>query len=439
MKFAKFKESIENYNPEIFLHPKKGSARNLELILQINNKMNSTLVLDEVLETVLKSALSFTQSERGFIVLQSDDSSLRYALGYDDNGSVLHESAFKVSMSVINEVFDSGEALFLESAISGNNAKSRKSVFSLKLETILCAPLITSNKKIGVIYVDSKKLKNIKDKEITDTFEIFAGQAATAIRNAQLFKSQLNSYNALQRSTRELLKTKEEVEKSDRLKSEFLAQMSHEIRTPIHVINSNAALIKDELEGKLSDEINGCFDSISNAGRRIIRTTELILNMTEIQAGTYKINESEFYLIKDILYNIYSEYGTIAKTKNLLFQLEINCNDRLIKGDRYSICQIFTQLIDNAVKYTEDGTVKIIINSKNDKILVSVEDTGIGISKEYINDILSPFTQEEQGYSRSFEGNGLGLALVDGFCKLNNFGLDIESQKEIGSKFTVVL
>jgi signal transduction histidine kinase len=119
----------------------------------------------------------------------------------------------------------------------------------------MCAPLITGRKKIGVIYVDSRIFNKLDNKDVTDMFEILAGQAATAIKNAQLYKGQINAYNEQQKINSELKIAKEEAEKSDRLKSEFLAQMSHEIRTPIHIMLSNSELIKEDIGEKLTNEL----------------------------------------------------------------------------------------------------------------------------------------------------------------------------------------
>jgi signal transduction histidine kinase len=96
-------------------------------------------------------------------------------------------------------------------------------------------------------------------------------------------------------------------------------------------------------------------------------------------------------------------------------------------------------LIDNAVKYTIKGKVEIVLEkNKLGIVIVEVKDTGIGISKEYIPRIFEPFTQEDHGYTRSFEGNGIGLALVKKYCELNNIIVEVESEKNVGSTFRII-
>ncbi|MDX9924510.1 MAG: ATP-binding protein, partial [Ignavibacteriaceae bacterium] len=109
-----------------------------------------------------------------------------------------------------------------------------------------------------------------------------------------------------------------------------------------------------------------------------------------------------------------------------------------IYGDEYSIGQIFSNLVDNAIKYTNTGFVKLKVFESHEKnIVVRIIDSGIGISEEYLEKIFEPFSQEEQGYCRSYDGNGLGLALVKRYCKINNAEIDVISEKGKGSSFQI--
>lgn len=437
MEFSKIsklvKESHDNYSSIL-----NEGSNNLEIILNIVNAINKTLIIDDVLALVLKYAISLTGTERGFIVLKNEAGKLDFKLGLNSNEGEIPKDEFSVSQSVVDDVFITGESKFIESAQSGNDNRKSKSIFLLDLQTILCSPLTTSGKKIGVIYVDSKHLHKIKVKEITNMFEILAGQAATAIKNAQLYNAQLISNKSLEESNRQLIIAKEEAEKSDRLKSEFLAQMSHEIRTPIHILMSYSTLIKDEMEGKLDNDMKSNFNAIEHAGKRIIRTTELILNMSEITTGTYEYNESEFDVYDGILRQIYNEYNDKLNKDKISFSIQNNSKTGIVFADKYSVYQIFNQIIDNAVKYTEEGEINITVsNSRDGKVVVSISDTGIGISEEYFPSIFMPFTQEEQGYTRRFEGNGLGLSLVKKYCELNQAKIDIQSKKDKGTTVIV--
>ncbi|MFA8342462.1 MAG: PAS domain S-box protein [Rhodothermaceae bacterium] len=236
----------------------------------------------------------------------------------------------------------------------------------------------------------------------------------------------------------EIIEAKEKAENSEKLKSEFLAQMSHEIRSPINVVLSFSNLIRSELEGKLSEELSESFLTLDNAGRRIIRTIDLILNMSEIQTDSYDYIPRNINLNKDIIAQLYDEYKHLASEKGLDLFVNYKTGNSELVADEYSLTQVFANLIDNAITYTEKGKVDINVERNNNGHLqVEICDTGIGISEQYIPNLFKPFTQEEQGYTRKYEGNGLGLALVQNYCELNNADIIVESQKDKGSKFTV--
>ncbi|MCF8242308.1 MAG: PAS domain S-box protein [Melioribacteraceae bacterium] len=239
--------------------------------------------------------------------------------------------------------------------------------------------------------------------------------------------------------TEALIEAKEKAETSAKLKSEFLAQMSHEIRTPINVVLSYSSLLSEEFKGSKDELKKEIFQGMENAGKRIIRTTDLILNMSEIQTGTYEPSPKKLNLYSDILNNLFIEFSKSAKRKGLEFLIKNKAPKCNIIADEYSVTQIFGNLIDNAIKYTKKGKVEVIINEEPEHLSVSVNDSGIGISKEYIPSLFEAFSQEEQGYTRKFEGNGLGLALVKKYCAINNAEINVESEKGRGSTFTVRL
>jgi signal transduction histidine kinase len=246
------------------------------------------------------------------------------------------------------------------------------------------------------------------------------------------------SASLIQRSN-ELKIAKEEAEKSELIKSNFLAQMSHEIRTPINTILSYISLLKEKVDGTHDKEIEDYFETINRGSYRIIRTIDMILNMSEIQAGCYKANREDLSLFEDILNPIINELKLPAQKKNLeLYVVNSVSQSELINADRYSITQIFVNLLDNAIKYTHDGKIEVRVSEDNDAVIIAIIDTGIGMSYDYLKNLFNPFSQEEGGYSRRYEGSGLGLSLVKNYCKLNDAELLVESAKGIGSKFTVI-
>ena len=158
--------------------------------------------------------------------------------------------------------------------------------------------------------------------------------------------------------------------------------------------------------------------------------------MSEIQSGTYKYKLGKIDL-GSILFDLYAEYKSQAASKGLDLIMDIEQVEIKVKGDEYSVTQIISNLIDNAIKYTETGYIKIYIDLSNGRTRLIIEDSGIGISSSYIPHLFDAFTQEEQGYTRKFEGSGLGLALVKRYCDINRAEISVESKKGEGSKFII--
>lgn len=237
---------------------------------------------------------------------------------------------------------------------------------------------------------------------------------------------------------RQLIIAKEKAEESDRLKTEFLAGMSHEIRTPINTIMSYVSLLNDDLNDSEDSHYKEIFEAIELGSLRLTRTIDSILNMAQFQSGTFEVYKNKIDIVADLLNNLYQEFKYTAKQRGLELKFSNTAEATSILGDRYSLSQLFVNLIDNGLKYTKSGYVEInVYNDEQGILSVEVSDTGIGISEKFLPTLFEPFTQEEQGYTRKFEGNGLGLALVKRYCDLNDAFIKVSSKKDVGTKFTI--
>ncbi|PKL81548.1 MAG: hypothetical protein CVV24_14690 [Ignavibacteriae bacterium HGW-Ignavibacteriae-3] len=432
MKLEEFIKNLET--PGKLSSPK---IMGLEAVLDIFKKINSSLILNDVLESVLKNAIDISQSERGFIVLSNEKNNLEFVLCLDSEGKPLPQELFEISTTVVDGVFSSGQSKFIESALD-DTKKASQSIINLELQTIMCSPLVTKGEKIGVIYVDSRRINKIDKKEITGIFEILAGQAGIAINNALMHQRQLSANDELKRAYQDLELAKREAEKFEELKNHFLLQMSHEIRTPFNIILGSTELLRLNNLPLDSSEIKELFEMLEHGSRRIIRTIDKMMEMSKIRSGNYEIKPEEINLEKDILTEVMDKYEPSALEKGILFSYANSTETDKITCDKFMIYQIFQELVDNAIKFTRSG--KIIVRkyvNADKKLCVSVKDTGVGISPEYLDFIFSPFSQEDTGYSRKFEGNGLALALVKKYAEMNNLSVDVISKKNRGSEFII--
>ena len=169
-----------------------------------------------------------------------------------------------------------------------------------------------------------------------------------------------------------------------------------------------------------------------------MRTIDSIVNMSQLQTGQYDFRPSRFNLLKNILKQLYQNFQHTAEQKKIQFNLVDKTDNTTLYADEYSVNQIFYHLIDNALKFTPKGKVEVTVGrDSHNRLYVDVIDTGIGISEEYQKMLFVPFTKEEKGYTRSYEGNGLGLALTKKYCELHKASIKVKSIKGKGTAFRV--
>jgi signal transduction histidine kinase len=250
----------------------------------------------------------------------------------------------------------------------------------------------------------------------------------------QIYGRDISALIATQAKLETALKKSEE---SEQLKTHFLNQLSHEIRTPMVGLSGFSGFLKESLSDILTDEQRGWFFHLENATKRLSRTMDLFINMAQVLTGGVVVYPVKIIPKKEIE-AILKDFETAVDEKNLTCSYENLAGNTSLKTDQYSFNLVLQNLIDNAIKFTKKGLIKITTYENNGKYCIDITDTGIGISNEYLSKIFTPFTQEVMGYSRPYEGNGLGLALVKNLLALNNASIEVKSEKGKGSTFTII-
>ncbi len=237
----------------------------------------------------------------------------------------------------------------------------------------------------------------------------------------------------------ELIEAKSSAEEANKLKDSLLSNMSHEFRTPLNGILGFAQLLEDDLTDSQSSEM---VKKITRSGKRLMNTLNSVLTLIELEKKDIVINNSEVDLIV-ICKHVYHTFKTLADEKNLNFTLDFESEKEPYSIDESLLRKLITYLVDNAIKYTSKGEVKLSIrrNRAQDDagICIIVNDTGIGINDVDKTLIFEEFRQASEGYKRAFEGIGLGLSLSQKIAKLLGVKISFNSEIGIGSEFIITL
>jgi PAS domain S-box-containing protein len=244
--------------------------------------------------------------------------------------------------------------------------------------------------------------------------------------------------NELIHKNEELIKARDKAEESDRLKSAFLANMSHEIRTPMNSIIGFAELLK---EPDLSDkEQHEYISIIEESGTRMLNIINDIVEISKIESGVMQVNLKNSNLNEQVEY-IYRFFKpeVEAKGMQLFWHNNLPAEKAMIRTDREKLYAILINLVKNAIKYSEKGSIELGYNKNNHYVEFYVKDSGIGIPKEKQETIFNRFVQAEMGMKRPYDGVGLGLSISKAYIEMLGGKIWLKSEPGIGSTFYFTL
>jgi PAS domain S-box-containing protein len=235
----------------------------------------------------------------------------------------------------------------------------------------------------------------------------------------------------------ELIRSREQAVRADAIKNAFIANISHEVRTPVNIMLGYLALIGELTGGSADDEMNEFTQAIDDAAQRLIRTVDSIMNISRFQARDIAVNKRPLRLDKLLEYCCASFRDQIEE-KGLSLAFRNECGAVEISGDQHFLTEAFNHLLDNAMKFTSTGGVIVTLSATTGKeCVVGIEDTGIGMSPDFLEKIFDPYLQEDIGYNRGYEGMGLGMTLVKLYLEAHDAGIRIDSRKNEGTKISI--
>jgi len=244
----------------------------------------------------------------------------------------------------------------------------------------------------------------------------------------------------LEQRNRQLEWQSAELEKASRLKSEFLAAMSHELRTPLNVIIGYSSLMRERIYGELSDAQDETLQKVYTTSQHLLELINDVLDLSKIEAGKMPLHVEEVDL-RNILGELAETVMPMVRKKHLEYIALFSDAVPRISTDRTKLKQILLNLLSNAIKFTSSGSVTVTteLAASNDRVRITVADTGIGIKPEYLDVIFEDFRQLDQSHTREYGGTGLGLSITKNLLALLGGTITVQSKFGDGSRFTVEL
>jgi signal transduction histidine kinase/putative methionine-R-sulfoxide reductase with GAF domain/HAMP domain-containing protein len=293
-------------------------------------------------------------------------------------------------------------------------------IAALRLKAFLVSPMIARGRTVGVLSADNRVSRAPIPPHTVDLLHTFAAQAAVAVENARLFQ--------------EIQEKGQQLELASKHKSQFLANMSHELRTPMNAVLGYTDLILDDIFGDVPPRIRETLERVKTNGQHLLGLINDVLDLSKMEAGQLTLSLGD-YAMGDVVHAVVSAVESLAAGKKLAFKAIVPADLPSGHGDERRLTQVLLNLAGNAIKFTDAGAISIEARAADGAYLVSVSDTGPGISEVDQQKIFEEFQQADSSSTRKKGGTGLGLSISRRIVELHGGRLWVESALGEGSTF----
>ncbi|MBN7771781.1 AAA family ATPase [Clostridium aminobutyricum] len=453
----------------------------LNAIIHVSQTIFSEMETKKLLEKLMEIMMQNSGSTKGHIFLKDENRFLLFVSGSVNNNLELiidhqeitigdTDSKKTLPVSMINYVARTKDVLIIDS-IARSQFAYEPYFEKNNIQSAMCLPILQQNILKGIVYLENSILSGAFTKNNIDVLKVIASQAAISIENAFLYEelenkvkertmqleetiSKLKETNvALEQEITQRITTEKALKESerqmnlskeyDKIKTEFFSNISHELRTPINVIFSALQIhMYKQKDGHCQNNAKECYKYgyiMQQNCYRLLRLINNLIDITKIDSGYFNVNEVNVNMV-NLIENITISVADYIEDKGISLIFDTEVEERIMACDPEKIERIILNLLSNAVKFTPaGGVIKVMIESKRNKLCIRVKDTGRGIPKEKLDVIFKRFIQVDKSFTRDHEGSGIGLSLVKDLVELHGGTISVKSRINRGSEFVILL
>ena len=404
------------------------SVSQLTALGEVGQAISSTLDLETVLQTIVSRALQLSGLDSGSIY-EYDQQAQVFRLQATDNmpeeiTEAVRASPIRAGDGLVGRTAVTHELSQVPDILDASYRSGRRDLLlRAGYRALLAVPLLREEQLLGVLLV-GRKTPGAFAPEIVDLLKTFATQSALAIQNARLF--------------REIAEKGRQLEVASQHKSHFLASMSHELRTPLNAMLGFNEMILGDIYGPVPEDLQSPLADIQSSGKHLLRLINNVLDLAKIEAGRMELSLAE-YSVQDTVESVRSTLHPLAADKGLEFTVSIPENIPFAYGDFGRITQCLMNLAGNSLKFTRQGSVRIVVDLQDSRLVYRVIDTGIGIAPDKIESLFTEFKQTDATIASEFGGTGLGLSITRKFVEMHGGRIWVESKLGKGSEFVFAI
>ena len=405
-------------------------ARRLELLNRSIDQMNQKLFEPELLDimaTALTGNLGFAAAQI-WLLEQSDGALWRRAGHHTTRNAPPVPGRVERGMGEIGQVAELRVPIVTNDPANHRQLSLNPWMSEEGIHAFAGFPMVVGEQLLGVLAIYHRRPL---DRNTIELLTLFAQHAATAIQEAHLF-------HLATEQTARLGAVNAELERANQHKAEFLANMSHELRTPLNSILGFSQLLLEGDGGILTRDQRQDVDIIAQNGQHLLVLINDLLDISKLEAGKAQLHRGEVE-VEPLISECVESVSSLAKNKKLELSATVSTEVGRVFADGPKLKQVLLNLLGNAIKFTEAGSVRVTAERQGAELLISVRDTGIGVPPDDAERIFESFQQGQSGISGKYQGTGLGLAISRRLVEMHGGRIWVKSTPGQGSTFTFTI